>query len=133
MGVGGRIVARVFRFNPEEDPHPSYMTYEIETETPMTVHRILKHIHENMDPTLAFRDYTCISGVCGGCLVKANGSPVRGCQRRVDPGEEVVIEPQDGYPVIRDVVTDFGTEVSGPDGTFILKRGTLVERKYTEG
>lgn len=127
--VVGKIVARVFRFNPEEDRHPSYRTYEIETETPMTVQRILKHIHENADPTLAFRDYACISGVCGCCLVKANGSLVRGCQRRVDPGEEVLIEPQDGHPVIRDVVTDFGTEVSGPDGTFILKKGTLVERR----
>lgn len=124
-----KIVAKVFRFNPEADYAPRYDTYQIETETPMTIYRILKQIHENVDPTLAFRNYFCLAGRCGSCFVKANGKLVRGCQTRVDPGEEVVIEPQDGYPIIRDIVTDFGTEVTATDGTYLVRKGAFVEPK----
>ena len=130
--MSGRIVAKVFRFDPEKDYAPHYDKYEIETETPMTVHRILKHIQENVDPTLAIRSYYCLAGRCGGCFVKVNGKLVRGCQTRVDPGETITIDPQDGYPLIRDVVTDFGIEVTGPDGRFLLRRGVFAEAKQTE-
>jgi succinate dehydrogenase/fumarate reductase-like Fe-S protein len=85
--------------------------YEIETETPMVVNHILRYIQENIGSTLASRNYFCLSGICGSCFVNVNGKRVRGCLTKVNPGEEVVIEPQDGHPIIRDVVTDFGIEV----------------------
>ena len=71
----------------------------------MTVQTLLRYIYENLDPTLAFRDYRCGSGLCNTCLVRVNGKTKRSCETLVPQGEELQIEPASGR-VIRDLVTE---------------------------
>jgi succinate dehydrogenase/fumarate reductase-like Fe-S protein len=73
----------------------------------MTVQTLLRYIHDNFDPTLAFRDYRCGNGLCNTCVVKVNGRKRRACETLLRPGEDVRIEPAGGR-VIRDLVTELG-------------------------
>lgn len=123
------IIAKVFRFDPTVDRMPRYETYRIPAEESMTVLTILRHIRRQMDPTISFRDYICYKGICANCMVTVNGKPVRGCLTRITPGETVTIEPILKYPVVKDLVVDFGTTVKGEDATYIIRRGTLIEAR----
>ncbi|EDP76587.1 2Fe-2S iron-sulfur cluster-binding protein [Hydrogenivirga sp. 128-5-R1-1] len=76
--------------------------YEVETGENPTVLEILTKIKEELDPSLSFRAM-CRASVCGTCAVKVNGEHRLACNTRVN-GEEVLIEPVDGYIPIKDLV-----------------------------
>ena len=92
-GLSGAIEKRVDEFSAPRSPF-------------MTVQTLLRYIHENLDPTLSFRDYRCGSGLCNTCLVRINGNIKRSCATLVPHGQVIKIEPASGR-VIRDLVTEF--------------------------
>lgn len=103
------IIAKIQRFDPKVDKSPRYEEFQVETEENMSVLGLVKHIHDNMDRTLAYRNVGCYLGVCIGCLMNINGKNLRACSITVRPGDEVMIEPaKKGYIVIRDLVVGFG-------------------------
>lgn len=104
----GKIVTRVYKFNPAVDTEPTYRTYEIPSDHPLTPQAILRYIYQNLDPSLAFRDYNCYLGVCACCLLRVNGKESRGCSVAVAPGETVLLEPSRVGPLVRDLVVAFG-------------------------
>lgn len=75
--------------------------FEVEAEERPTVLEILQKVKE-IDPTLSFRAM-CRASICGTCAVKVNGEHRLACNTRVS-GDEVLIEPVDGPPPIRDLV-----------------------------
>ena len=120
---------KVFRFNPDVDAAPYYQTYEVPMDENLTVLFILKKIYSELDQTLAFRENLCFKGSCTQCLMHINGAPAKACSTLVNPGDEVLVEPFQGAPVVRDLVVDFGTTVTTPDGIFTLKRGVVVKKE----
>jgi len=103
------ITVKIERFNPKVDASPRYQEYEVEAEEDMSVLRLVKYIHENLDRTLAYRNAGCYVGVCTACLMNINGKNLRACSTIVSAGDKVTIEPlKRNYPVIRDLVVDFG-------------------------
>lgn len=79
--------------------------FGIFTNKALTLLDLLERAKEE-DPTLAFRSM-CRAGVCGTCGVKFQGKPVLACSTWIDPSEElVVVEPLDGYKVIKDLVVE---------------------------
>jgi NAD-dependent dihydropyrimidine dehydrogenase PreA subunit len=97
---------RVFRFDPSVDKEFRYDTYETYYKG-LTVLQVLKHIYENVDPTLSFR-YGCGGPNevrCGACAVLVNGIPVLSCQKKAE--KEMAIEPHPKFVVIKDLVVDF--------------------------
>ena len=98
------IQTKVFRFNPETDPAPYYVDYEVPWHDCISVLEVLRWILENDEPA-AF-DYSCRGASCGMCAMKVNGTPCLACVTLVKEGEDLVIEPLDGFPVIRDLVVD---------------------------
>lgn len=100
----------ILRFNPDTDSSPLYKEYILEYEQELSVLNALRVIYETIDPTLAFRNYQCSKGICKSCMIKIDGSPRRACQTFLDGQEEVILEPLDGYTVIRDLVTDFSSK-----------------------
>lgn len=85
--------------------HPLREEFDIDIEKDLTLLDILYKIKE-MDPTLAFRSM-CRAGICGTCAVKLNGKPVLACSTRISPlEEEILVEPLDGFGVIKDLVVD---------------------------
>lgn len=108
------IIATVQRFNPTLDQSPSYQVYEVESEKSMLVLSLIKKIHDNIDRSLAYRNVGCNLGVCVACLMNINGKNLRACTTLVRPGDNVSIGPVEKYPIVRDLVVDFGgTERTG--------------------
>ena len=91
-----RVKLRLFR-----DGDYVLKEFDLEVEDSPTVLEILQKVKE-LDPTISFRAM-CRSSVCGTCAVKVNGEHRLACNTRVS-GEEVLIEPVDGYAPIRDLV-----------------------------
>jgi succinate dehydrogenase / fumarate reductase iron-sulfur subunit/fumarate reductase iron-sulfur subunit len=81
-----------------------FQTYEVPIEGNPTVLEVLGRIKEEIDPSLSFRAM-CRSSVCGTCGLKVNGVPALACSTRVS-GEELTLEPLEGFRPLRDLVTD---------------------------
>ncbi len=80
--------------------------YRVEAQESSTVLDLLNFIKENMDPTLSYRSM-CRAGVCGTCAVMVNSKPILACSTKaLELGRELLIEPLQGFEVIRDLVVD---------------------------
>ena len=93
---------RVSRFDPGEDQAPHFQTYHVQVNEGARVLHLLHAIHEEHDPTLAYR-YCCGSGQCGSCAVRVNGEPVLACMEEARDG--ITIEPLE-LPVQKDLMVD---------------------------
>lgn len=81
-------------------------SYEVPLgEQAVNIMQVLDYIYQNLDQTLAyFRHSACCQGVCGRCIVRANGKNVLACVAKVEPGtERLTLEPA-GTKVVRDLV-----------------------------
>ena len=101
------ILVRISKFDPLTESKPSFKSYRLPFSKRASILGILRYIYENIDRTLAFRDYHCGAHICGSCRVKVNGKVVKACNTRVDPGQILTIEPFDERHVIRDLVVVF--------------------------
>ncbi len=102
---GKRIHAKISRYSPG-DKGKKVAAFEVPYSPGMTVQIMLRYIYENMDPTLAFRDFRCGQGICNTCRIKVNGKIIKSCETLVEAGEEMFLEPA-GDRVIKDLVTQF--------------------------
>ncbi|MFQ5831426.1 MAG: fumarate reductase (CoM/CoB) subunit TfrB [Candidatus Thorarchaeota archaeon] len=99
------IKAKVFRYNPDLDNEPYFQDFDVEYEPGMTVLDALLYVQDMYDSSLAFR-WECRGGQCGSCAVKVNGTARIACRTKVDPDENLFIEPLEKMPVIKDLVVD---------------------------
>ncbi|MFX0044938.1 MAG: fumarate reductase (CoM/CoB) subunit TfrB [Candidatus Hermodarchaeota archaeon] len=109
------IKAKVFRYNPDLDNEPYFQDFDIEHESGMTVLDALLQIQDRYDSSLAFR-WECRGGQCGSCAVKVNTIARIACRTKVDSNENLVLEPLEKMPVIKDLVVDMAQT------TFRLRR-----------
>lgn len=98
------IIADVYRYDPTADTEPRIQQYEVPCQRRMSVLSVLRHIYEEIDPTLAFRNYHCSRGICNTCRINLNGRQVKACSVPVRPGDHLVIRPFQEKRVIRDLV-----------------------------
>jgi len=100
---------KVFRFNPEGDGRRNFQTYTVPVSRGMTVLQGLLYIKEKLDQTLSIR-FSCRMATCGSCGMMINGLPRLACYTLVDElkSRTIVVEPLRNFPVIKDLVTDFG-------------------------
>jgi succinate dehydrogenase/fumarate reductase-like Fe-S protein len=80
--------------------------FEVPYAKAMTILSMLRYVHENMDPTLAFRDFRCGRGVCNTCRIRVNSKVKRMCETPIQPGQEILLEPAPGR-IIKDLVIEF--------------------------
>ena len=99
------IKTRVQRYNPDTDDAPYFQDFEVEYEPGMTVLDALLYIQDKFDSSLAFR-WECRGGQCGSCAVRVNTIARIACRTKVEPDEDLVLEPLEKMPVIKDLVTD---------------------------
>lgn len=95
------VTLKIFRFDPAADVEPHYDTFQIETKVGYSVMNALQYIVENIDPSLAFYA-SCRIGVCVGCMIRINGTPLRSCSTMLT--EDVLLEPLDRNNVMKDLV-----------------------------
>jgi succinate dehydrogenase/fumarate reductase iron-sulfur protein len=98
------IKVKCFRFNPDEDDEPYYVTYEVPLEYGMSLLDVLEYICDNLDSSLAFYGI-CRRGLCGRCIVSVNGKNRYACQ--YIPEEDITVEPPPQFEIIRDLFVDF--------------------------
>jgi len=103
--IGKPIQVKILRYSPEHKGK-KIEKFEIPYSSGMTVQILLRHIFENIDPTLAFRDFRCGRGSCNACLIKVNGKVKKSCETAVHIGQEVLLEPASDR-VIKDLVIQF--------------------------
>lgn len=125
------IFLKVFRYDPSIDHAPTYKNYEIQWKEGLLLLNALKYIRDNLDETLAFRDYCCGCSWCMSCLMMVNGKGIRTCSRPLKAGERLLIEPMKGKPIIKDLVVDFGMTMTTPDGVFNKMEGCLIKKLGT--
>lgn len=129
------IEVRVFRFDPQAGGAPRYRSYSVPAPVPLTALEVLDYIYAHLDPHLAYRTYYCLKGVCLACLIRIDGKGAKACERLLEPGRAYTLDPIHGYPVIRDLAVDFGTEFGAPDGaaSLVAWEGVVVTPEGTAG
>src|SRR3990172_6367672 len=99
---------KIFRYHPGMEA-PTYKDYEVPLEKNLSVLKALFLIADTHEDPPAFRRYYCNRGQCASCVMTINGRMRRACATQLH--EETTLEPAYGYPVIRDLVVDFGKKV----------------------
>lgn len=122
------VFLKVFRYDPSIEHAPTYKNYEIPWREGLLLLNALKYIRDNLDETLAFRNYCCGCSWCMSCLMMVNGKAHRACSRLLKAGESLLIEPLKGKPVIKDLVVDFGITMTTPHGVFKKMEGCVVRK-----
>lgn len=109
LQTGSNITLNIFRFNPKTDTKPRYQLLDVPLNRGMTVLEALLYAKERYDNTIAIR-YSCRMACCGSCGMKINGLPRLACDTQISDLDRptVTIEPMDNYPILRDLVPDFG-------------------------
>jgi succinate dehydrogenase/fumarate reductase-like Fe-S protein len=85
-----------------------FQNFAIPASRNISILEALYYIWEHLDPSLAFT-YACRIGLCGSCLVQANGHPVLACMTFAEDGMR--IGPAEGFKQIRDTVVELKHEV----------------------
>lgn len=98
-----RLKVNVYRSHPIARRDPGYQTFEMDMDPRETVSGVLQHIHENIDPSLAFR-FTCNMQKCGECALMVNNISCLACDKTVE--SEMIIGPLPNLPLIKDLVID---------------------------
>ncbi|MBI2184081.1 MAG: succinate dehydrogenase iron-sulfur subunit [Thaumarchaeota archaeon] len=100
------LLLRIRRYSPEEGTR-RYQEYRLPFNKDKVLLDYLNHINDKLDGSLAFR-WSCRMGVCGSCGAMVNGTPKLTCSTFVKDlrSEEVIIEPLENFPVIKDLVVD---------------------------
>ena len=124
------VQLKIFRFNPTIDAIPYYTSYTLPWTEGLTLLAAIRKIYIDTDRTLAFRNYYCGRGLCGGCRVTVNGTATKACHVVLEPRSEYTVDPLKGYPVIRDLVVDFGIRrVSGTGkGQIEVRQGAVIAK-----
>lgn len=99
----------LYRYNPETDKEPYMDTVEVDTGgKDLMVLDVLEMI-KAQDSSLSFRR-SCREGVCGSDGVNINGKNGLACitalSEALKGGNELILRPLPGLPVIRDLVVD---------------------------
>ena len=102
-----KVTLRVFRRDPSCDSSPCYQEFEVPLKGPISVLMALEYVYEHLDPTLAFRRYCCGTSRCQSCLMRADGKMIMACSILADGGKTILLEPVEGYRLIKDLVVDF--------------------------
>jgi fumarate reductase iron-sulfur subunit len=101
------VTFEIQRYRPEQETAPTWQRYEVPYSSDWMVLDALNHIKDQLDGSLSYR-WACRMGVCGSCGMMVDGEPVLTCATYLKRGgsEPMRVAPLNGFPVIRDLVTD---------------------------
>ena len=100
-----KFKASIERYNPDTDDASYFEDFEVEYEPVMTVLDALLYVQDKYDSSLAFR-WECRGGQCGSCAVRVNTIARIACRTKVDPDADLILQPMQKMPVIKDLVVD---------------------------
>lgn len=99
----------IYRYNPEADQEPYMKNYQLDTAGKDLMVLDVLELLKAQDSSLSFRR-SCREGVCGSDGMNINGKNGLACITPISEatggGNELVLRPLPGLPVIRDLVID---------------------------
>ena len=95
---------KVYRTDPKDNSKTWYDSFTVPFEKGQSILGVMKYIYENLDSSLAFY-HSCRIGKCTGCHIRVNLKTRLACTAITD-GQDLILEPLPGYPVVRDLVVD---------------------------
>lgn len=99
----------LYRYNPETDAEPYMQSVEVDTGGKDLMVLDVLELLKGQDPSLAYRR-SCREGVCGSDGMNMNGKNGLACvtalSEAMKGGNELILRPLPGLPVIRDLVID---------------------------
>ena len=97
----------VYRYVPGKDASPRMQDFRIEKSKVVGIMLLdLLKVAKTMDESLVFR-HSCGAGVCGSDGMNINGTNGLACITKLENlGDNMVVRPLPGMPVIRDLVVD---------------------------
>ena len=99
----------LYRYNPETDAEPYMQSVEVDTGGKDLMVLDVLELLKAQDPSLAYRR-SCREGVCGSDGMNMNGKNGLACvtalSEALKGGNELILRPLPGLPVIRDLVID---------------------------
>lgn len=101
------VILQVYRFDPGANQPVHYDEFKIPYSKGLTVLDGLIYIYENIDSSLSFR-WSCKNVQCGTCGMLVNEKPALACERKLESGEIVRVDPYP-LPIVKDLVTDFSS------------------------
>jgi len=101
---------KIRRYDPEVAPEANWQTYQVPVEAGDRVLDALHQIKWYQDGSLSFRR-SCAHGVCGSDAMRINGVNRLACKVLMKDlaghdGDEILIEPINGLPVLKDLIVD---------------------------
>ena len=93
---------RIQRFDPKQDDTPHHENFNLETEGDLNVIQAIRHIHETIEGSLAFRNTDCRRGVFGLCSMIIDGKRRLACMCVAADG--MTIEPPRNRNIVKDLV-----------------------------
>ena len=104
------VTLKIRRFDPEVDPEPNWQSFQVPVDRGDRLLDALHHVKWFIDGSLTFRR-SCAHGVCGSDAMRINGVNRLACKVLVKDlvskaGDEILIEPIKGLPVLKDLVVD---------------------------
>lgn len=104
------VTLKIRRFDPEVDPEPNWQSFQVPVDKGDRLLDALHHVKWFIDGSLTFRR-SCAHGVCGSDAMRINGVNRLACKVLVKDlvskaGDEILIEPMKGLPVLKDLVVD---------------------------
>ncbi|MDR0629291.1 MAG: hypothetical protein LBG24_06605 [Treponema sp.] len=83
-------------------------SYEVPgKDSAVTIMQALDYIYEHLDHTLAYyRHSACGQGICGRCVVRADGKSVLACTAKIEPDTETLLLEPAGSNLVRDLITE---------------------------
>jgi len=108
-----KVQLKIQRFDPETQDKPVWGTYVADVEDNARVLDALHYVKWYVDGTLALRR-SCGHGVCGSDAMVINGVNRLACKVLVkDLGDEILVEPIKGLPVLKDLIVDMEPFMDG--------------------
>jgi succinate dehydrogenase / fumarate reductase iron-sulfur subunit len=102
-----KVTLKIQRYDSEKNVD-YYKEYKLDKEPFSSILDCLNDIKWHQDETLAFRR-SCGHAMCGSCAMNINNKNELACHTLLkDVGEYVVVKPLPSFPVIKDLVVDFG-------------------------
>ena len=86
--INETVSLKIFRYDPVTDQMPTYKTYEVPYNEGLLLLTAIKYVRDNMDDTLAFRDYCCGCSWCMSCTMMVDGEGMRTCSKVLHPGDK---------------------------------------------
>jgi succinate dehydrogenase / fumarate reductase iron-sulfur subunit len=100
------VTLKIRRYDPEVDPEANWQSFQVPIEKGDRLLDALHQIKWYQDGSLSFRR-SCAHGVCGSDAMRINGVNRLACKVLVkDLGDEILIEPIKGLPVLKDLIVD---------------------------